>query len=325
MDEPIVFKKRGKNKKKNLLKRKKSESPEPENDSQASVVVKKKRENGNALNSASSGLSKEEKEKRKQELLKIDFASKGLATSSLPSDMGATQTIEIDTDINNDAVAILEKQLNMSENDVNSNSYKGSTAYKQYLKKKDSVTGNAATSKVRAGPQRAPNNVRVTCRFDYQPDICKDYKETGYCGYGDSCKFLHDRGDYKTGWQLDREWDEKQKRLAEEEENINSYLVEEEEAESDEELPFACLICRNEFKNPIKTKCGHYFCEKCALENHAKTKKCFACNAYTYGQFDFAKELEDKLKERKKRIEEREKNVQESMKEQSKEWNEDSE
>jgi hypothetical protein len=26
---------------------------------------------------------------------------------------------------------------------------------------------------------------------------CKDYKETGRCGYGDSCKFMHDRGDYK--------------------------------------------------------------------------------------------------------------------------------
>ena len=41
-------------------------------------------------------------------------------------------------------------------------------------------------------------------RFDYQPDICKDYKETGYCGYGDACKFVHDRGDYKSGWELDR-------------------------------------------------------------------------------------------------------------------------
>jgi hypothetical protein len=41
-------------------------------------------------------------------------------------------------------------------------------------------------------------------RFDYQPDICKDYKETGFCSYGDSCKFLHDRGDYKSGWELER-------------------------------------------------------------------------------------------------------------------------
>jgi RING finger protein 113A len=54
------------------------------------------------------------------------------------------------------------------------------------------------------GPLRASTNVRMTVRFDYQPDICKDYKETGYCGYGDACKFMHDRGDYKSGWELDR-------------------------------------------------------------------------------------------------------------------------
>ena len=31
---------------------------------------------------------------------------------------------------------------------------------------------------------RAPTNVRSTLRIDYQPDVCKDYKDTGYCGYG---------------------------------------------------------------------------------------------------------------------------------------------
>lgn len=54
------------------------------------------------------------------------------------------------------------------------------------------------------GPQRVSQFVRTTIRIDYQPDICKDYKETGFCSYGDSCKFLHDRGDYKQGWELDR-------------------------------------------------------------------------------------------------------------------------
>ena len=62
------------------------------------------------------------------------------------------------------------------------------------------------------GPLRAPKNVRNTCRFDYQPDVCKDYKDTGYCGFGDTCKFLHDRGDYKAGWQIERDWQEKQRR-----------------------------------------------------------------------------------------------------------------
>lgn len=36
----------------------------------------------------------------------------------------------------------------------------------------------------RKGPLRAPSNLRATVRWDYQPDICKDYKETGMCGFG---------------------------------------------------------------------------------------------------------------------------------------------
>lgn len=38
-------------------------------------------------------------------------------------------------------------------------------------KKKDVLN-----AKMSVGPQRAPANLRVTQRFDYQPDICKDYK-----------------------------------------------------------------------------------------------------------------------------------------------------
>lgn len=32
------------------------------------------------------------------------------------------------------------------------------------------------------GPIRAPQYLRATCVFDYKPDICKDYKETGALG-----------------------------------------------------------------------------------------------------------------------------------------------
>ncbi|KAI8822421.1 uncharacterized protein EV422DRAFT_490283, partial [Fimicolochytrium jonesii] len=175
--------------------------------------------------------------------------------------------------------------------------YRGLSGYKEYVNKRtDSVTQSNA-SRIRAGPLKAAANVRLSTRFDYQPDICKDYKETGYCGYGDSCKFMHDRGDYKSGWQLDKEWDEKQKGR---EVDVNRFLInegeEEEEVESEDELPFACVICREEFKEPVVTKCDHYFCESCALKHHAKSIKCFICGQPTQGLFKPAAHLQAKIK-----------------------------
>ncbi|KAG0169214.1 hypothetical protein DFQ28_003765 [Apophysomyces sp. BC1034] len=159
-----------------------------------------------------------------------------------------------------------------------------------------------ANSKMQVGPQKAPANLRVTARFDYQPDVCKDYKETGFCGFGDSCIFLHDRGDYKTGWQLEQEWEEAQKNKKRfGASNPDQYAVSEDE---EEELPFACLLCRKEFKEPVVTKCGHYFCETCAIQQFKKSPKCYACGASTGGVFDIAKNLLAKLAEKKTRLEE---------------------
>jgi len=148
--------------------------------------------------------------------------------------------------------------------------------------------------KSRTGPVKPPLNVRLTCRFDYQPDLCKDYKETGYCGYGDNCKFLHDRGDYKTGWQLEEEWEQKRKNKQNPEENF--------EAPKEEEFPFACPICRDSFTNPVVTKCGHYFCEECALEHNKKANNCFLCEEKTMGIFNNAHKLNQKIKERNREV-----------------------
>lgn len=162
------------------------------------------------------------------------------------------------------------------------------------------------------GPVKAPEFIRMTCRFDYQPDICKDYKETGFCGYGDQCKFLHDRGDYKSGWQLEREWDNMQaKKKKKLEESIKTFgddvdegragvaaLGEDEEnyeIDLDEELPFACLLCRNSFKDPVVTLCGHYFCGKCATDCHKKSSKCAACQKQTFGVFNIAHKLNKQI------------------------------
>jgi len=159
--------------------------------------------------------------------------------------------------------------------------YKGIANYSQYLEKKKPST-------IKMGPQKAPLNIRVTSRFDYQPDLCKDYYQTGFCGYGMSCKFLHDRGDYKSGWQLEKEW------------NDNTFGKEDTENFAEEkktdDLPFACFICRQSFNNPVVTKCNHYFCESCALKRNSKNKRCAVCGEVTGGIFNVAHALISKLK-----------------------------
>jgi len=51
--------------------------------------------------------------------------------------------------------------------------------------KNDKKKDTASSGMVRKVAIRAPSNyLRATVRWDYQPDICKDDKETGICGYG---------------------------------------------------------------------------------------------------------------------------------------------
>jgi len=124
----------------------------------------------------------------------------------------------------------------------------GVNNYARFIEKRDTAQGNAASGNVRKGPVRAPDNLRVTVRWDYQPDICKDYKETGFCTFGDSCKFLHDRTDYKFGWQIEREVAEG--RYGKTDNDDNKYEI----PDMDDDLPFKCLICRESFVNPVVTK-----------------------------------------------------------------------
>jgi len=242
------FKKKSKtSNNKNIRKRKKSDTDvsREENDNSSAVITKERKlDNLNPFVQA----SRKGRRVAREEISDIYAANKS-AITSVPEDI-ATRSAEWDTETDRDAQALLEKKL-AAEEALDDNLYKGANAYKSYIKKRDTAAGSAVSSKIKAGPIRAPSNIRVTSRMDYQPDICKDYKETGYCGYGDSCKFLHDRGDYKSGWQLEREWEEVQGKLKK---DPNAFLVESSDEESDEELPFACFICRQDFKSPVVTK-----------------------------------------------------------------------
>lgn len=126
----------------------------------------------------------------------------------------ATATYEIDTEADRDHRRILERNAEIGKkllnNELEDGVYRGQGAYRPVMNVRE---GSIAASKYTGlyGPVRASStNVRTTLRIDYQPDVCKDYKETGYCGFGDSCKFLHDRSDYKSGWQVENEWQQEQ-------------------------------------------------------------------------------------------------------------------
>jgi RING finger protein 113A len=176
--------------------------------------------------------------------------------------------------------------------------YRGQKAYHQSANTPSDFPPAVLTGQ---GPARAPVHYRATSRFDYQPDVCKDFKDTGYCGYGDACKFLHDRSDYKTGWQLEKDWEEQQRK--QKHDAALAALGEDDAPKkvADDGLPFACLICREPWdkkSSPIVTKCEHYFCEKCALAHFQKTWRCFVCAEQTGGIFNAAKNIQAKIDKR---------------------------
>ncbi|EXB92396.1 Zinc finger CCCH domain-containing protein 1 [Morus notabilis] len=233
-------------------------------------------------------------------------------------DSRATATLEIETELSKDARAIRERVLKNAKealkgkgkNTGDEKLYKGIHGYTDYkagFRREQTVASEKAGGS--HGPLRASAHIRATARFDYQPDICKDYKETGYCGYGDSCKFMHDRGDYKSGWQLE-EWEEAEKlrkrNLAlggadpDEGGADQNDDVDDDDDDDEDSLPFACFLCRQPFVDPIVTKCRHYFCEHCALKHHSKNKKCFVCNTPTLGIFNTAHEIRKKMAEERR-------------------------
>lgn len=155
------------------------------------------------------------------------------------------------------------------------------------------------------GPSKSVYHNSSSERFDYQPNICKDYKETGYCGYGEACKFLHDRSDYKSGWQIKNEnacfisshtllqaipYDESGS-ISSETKYSNQLQMFNNNPNS---LPLACALCHDswsETSKTVKTVCGHYFHEQCALKHHSRISTCFVCESATKGIFNAAKEI----------------------------------
>ena len=180
--------------------------------------------------------------------------------------------------------------------------YKGAANYQSFIQKNPEREGR------QIGPVKSSTNVRTITVTDFAPDVCKDYKQTGYCGFGDSCKFLHAREDYKQGWELDRDWEigtKGKKIVGKTVASANrTNGTTDEDGDDDallQSIPFACIICKKPYTNPIVTKCGHYFCEECALKRYRKDPSCAACSSGTGGVFNTAKKLNHLLDKKRER------------------------
>lgn len=240
----------------------------------------------------------------------------------------ATRLLEIDTPADQDARAIHERNeaihKGLKDGTLEKGVYRGLAGYKRYANRGE---GAIAASKYTGllGPTRNTlSNVRSTLRIEFwnassgtDGGICKDYKETGYCGFGDTCKYAHDRSDYKSGHILEAEWEAKQKKAEEEKRNRwEKRMQKRAEAgaqagdsspssseSEDENVPQACPSCNSKWEEcksmPIITVCSHHFCEDCAMESFARTPNCMTCNAPTNGIFNSCDALEEKLKQKK--------------------------
>ena len=194
-----------------------------------------------------------------------------------------------------------------SERAESDGSYRGVANYQSFIQKNP----NALSKQV--GPIKSSTNVRTITVTDFAPDVCKDYKQTGHCGFGDNCKFLHAREDYKQGWELDRDWEigTKGKKIVGKtvaSANRSGQIGDEDKEDDDdllESIPFACIICKKPYTNPVVTKCGHYFCEACALQRYKKSPSCAACGSGTGGVFNVAKKLNLMLEKKRERAKKR--------------------
>lgn len=305
----VTFKKRSAKAKSSF--RKKAASPPPASDSDSSFAssddeegraIKRRRKNAAVMASSTDNQTR----KDASEEATTPSAAPLVATNDATKHSNWHEEEELSA---KNLLGKTRAQPNTTTPSAPDGTYKGIANYQSFIQK------NPNAPEKKFGPVKTATNVRTVTVIDYAPDVCKDWKQTGFCGFGDSCKFLHAREDYKQGWELDRDWEiaTKGKKLTGQtvasQNKEGAKAADDDEDDSDDEelenIPFACIICRKPYTNPIVTRCGHYFCESCALQRYRKNPNCAACGASTSGVFNVAKKLNRLLEKKRERARKR--------------------
>ena len=151
---------------------------------------------------------------------------------------------------------------------------KGSTSQGKGPETGNAMQKSSNSTVLGLGPQKFSSSLNITTVTDFQPDVCKDFWQTGYCGYGDTCKFLHIRDELRQLKPIEKEW-ETVKDESKGSRNVN---------EKEQKQPYRCVICRKDYEKPVKTECDHIFCQKCFLNRCRRNKtSCFICKKDTAG------------------------------------------
>lgn len=164
----VTFKKRGAMGKKNMKKR----------------IVAPPSESDESSDDSSSNDHPSQAFKRRKP--NIDVSSSSINKKPTDQELSITNAADRKAQITytNDAT----KQSNWFDEDLKDSSVASANTSGAQQSRSGPYKGPASqTSSVpkQIGPTKA-TNVRMTTMIDYAPDVCKDYKMTGYCGFGKS-------------------------------------------------------------------------------------------------------------------------------------------
>ena len=105
----------------------------------------------------------------------------------------------------------IERTKQIKDGKMSNKVYRGMNAYANHKLTDNDIKNAEEAYKKKMGPSRLNSTIKNTCRFDYVLNLCKDWHDSGYCPFGNSCLYLHDRSNHKTGWELEKDFEEQER------------------------------------------------------------------------------------------------------------------